>query len=209
MLRRVCPLLVGCLLLLTAGAVHADPAPPFESTIIDPTAYDFVLDVTDPGGSGNPSASDWQYVYTVTFHGGDYAASQATDDSTIRMAAFVVYAQNNPVTKDSDSTAEVSHDDGTNWGTLAWSPTPDGNKVVWEWNGEGGPYVYPHPPDLARFTLWTDAPLDLHDPVRTAVKIKWDEDGSDWVNNTPELPPSLLSMISFGALALVRRWRRT
>jgi len=203
---RVLPLCI-IVLLVPVGLAFADPdpAPPFDSTIIDPTAYDLTVVETQVGTQLNPL---WQYEYTVTFNGGDYAIDQATDDSTIRTDGFVIYA--NTAKKMPDGSAVVSSSDSWRLGSTVplWGPgITDGANPFWEWKWGPDPYhIELIPGDTARFTVWTKIPLDLDDPAHTAFHIKW-EGGSAWINNTPELPPSLLTMVSFGGLALLRRRR--
>jgi len=207
MRSRVLPL-CGIALLVPVRLAFADPdpAPPFDSTIIDRTAYD--LTVVGPGAD---SLGPYEYEYTVTFNGGDYANAHTTNPGSIRADGFVIYADNPKTVSGSSvvlfSDSKVSYDDGATWHPL-WGPgITDGANPFWEWKWGPNPYkIELYRDHMAKFTITTKDPLNLDHPPHTAFHIKW-EGGSAWINNTPELPPSLLTMVSFGGLALLRRRR--
>lgn len=187
---RTCVLCVPGLLLLV-GAACADP--PFPSTATDPTAYSF--DVTE---TFNPVTGNWEYTYTVQFLGGEVPEDGSTK---VRARAFVIY--------DVDTVTVLDAYSGD--GAAGWTSTSNGASVLWEFSTSGNPsgdVLYPD--DVATFTIVTNQQLPT--TALTAMHILWVDpygnDQSAWVNNTPELPPSLLSMIGFGALAFLRRRRK-
>ncbi len=186
-------------LCLSTAAVCADPgpAPPWDETLADPTSFDFTVT--------NPVAGDpYTYRWDVTFNGGAVGGAGATN---YRWAAFVVYGPHTDPGTNDPAYSVTATDSG-------WGASKDGAAVTAEWSGSD----IPLPPQTRYFQLTFKPTVDLtgFDPNKVAIHVKWDggsyyKDGelqsSAWVNNTPELPPSLLSMIGFGGLAFLRRRR--
>jgi len=194
MLRHITVLIAVSMMVVAVG--QADP--PFTSVTTDPTAYSYDLTHTEAGGLHT-------YVFDLTFHGG---AVPEPGSTVVRMRAFIVYGMDSSIIVDASAAGQA----------LTWAESENGSHVLWEWATSGNPnppngdcmFPDPDPTSNSLFTIVTNAPLP--DPSQTAVHILWrdasGEDQSEWVNNTPELPPSLLSLLGFGGAALMHRIRR-
>ncbi len=128
-----------------------------------------------------------QYLWDITYNG---AASLPDPEY---MAAFAVY----DATVTLVSTVDPS----------GWPGVPDGNHVAVEWYASPASTYRLSPPDSISFQATFNQPLA--NPFLTAIHIQYGEN-SEWVNNTPELPPAALlslSMLPLG-LAYIRGRRR-
>ena len=174
-------------LLVPLAVCSAIPAPPFDETVPDVGAYN--VDVTKTAVS-----SGWEYQWTVAFNGTSLFGPDDPDGDPIqRMHKFVVYGCDSVGLVDAyDSTAPP-------W----WAAVNPGNNALVEWVADKNVDRL-RIGDSIVFTAVLDSELTCD---VTAIQVQYGED-SEWVTNTPELPPSLLSVLGFGSMALVGRIRR-
>ena len=149
-----------------------------------------------PFGSTVADASAYDITVTL-LPGNEYQWVVDYNDSLLPnpeyMRAFVVY---------DSSVSLISTTDPTGWVGSA-----DGAAAAVEW------YAHPATNRLSPGdSLVCQAKFDtaLEDPLLTAIHIQYANDGSQWTNNTPELPPAALlglSILPLG-LAYIRGRRR-
>jgi hypothetical protein len=181
-------------LLIPAALSWALPAPSWDEADYDRNSYDVTItrDMSQP--------SKYVYDITVVFNGTMYFGPDDPDGDPIQqMKHFVLYAP---------TAGGVGLLDA--WPTAAppnfWVAKNPGNNSLAEWGAKtdddrlriGESIVV-----RAEFT----APLQYIDEPITAIQVQYAED-SDWVKNTPELPPSLLSILGLGTAAFMGRIRR-
>ena len=185
-------------LILSVAVCTAQP--PFDETLADPGAYDLTCQLLDP--------VDFTYQWVLDYNGTSFPSAPPGEFIT----RFIVY--DDVVNYASAGTAEI-----WNSGTLAWDPLGDWSAsvpgqptgAVWWQDGVPSAASRVHPEASFRFTA--DFTGLLADCSRTAIHVQGlgpNNEDSEWVNNTPELPPSALmslSMLPLG-VAYVRGRRR-
>jgi len=141
-----------------------------------------------PFGSTVADASAYDITVTL-LPGNEYQWVVNYNDSLLPnpeyMRAFVVY---------DSSVSLISTTDPTGWVGSA-----DGAAAAVEW------YAHPATNRLSPGdSLVCQAKFDtaLEDPLLTAIHIQYANDGSQWTNNTPELPPAALLSLSILPLGL-------
>lgn len=187
------------MLLLILSVAVCTAQPPFDETIADAGAYDLTCQLLDP--------VDFTYQWILDYNGTSFPSAPPGEFIT----RFIVYDDVVDYVG-AGATAEIWN--GGSWDPLAdWSASIPGQPTgaVW-WQDDVpavGSRVYPEA--SLRFTA--DFTGLLADCSKTAIHVQAlgpNNDQSEWVNNTPELPPSALmslSMLPLG-VAYVRGRRR-
>lgn len=190
MSRKLIPALGVLCLVATLRSAQSDPMPQWGSPgiVYDVAAYN--QDVTYLGMKSDDGVTGYGYQWDVTFNGYDpYPDSQT-------MRVFGVY----------DAGGASLLTEGV------WEPTqPEGWKwkalhhpgQVAEWYTKGNEAIQPG--TEVTFTGWFTQKLTK--PEQTIIHVQRGPGGeSVWITRTPELPPSRLTLLSFGAIGVLRRW---
>ena len=159
-------------------------------------AWSAGADPAPPFGSTVADASSYDITVTL-LPDNEYQWLVDYNDSVLPnpeyMKSFVVYDSSVSLISWTDPTGWVGFADG-GAAAVEWSASPATNRI-----SPGDSLVYQAKFDTA-----------LADPLLTAIHIQY-PDGSQWTNNTPELPPVALlslSMLPLGLAYIRGRWRK-
>ena len=191
-MKKAVVLVVFCLL-VPAASSWAIPAPPWTEAQDDNGAYDLTIarDMSLP--------AQYMYDLTVTFNGTSLFGPDDPDGDPIqRFTTFVLYEPAAGGIAPVDSW-EVNN-------PAYWTVKNPGNNGLVEWGNKTGADRL-RIGDSITFRAELTGLLEYEGVVRSAIKVQYGND-SGWIRDTPELPPSLLSMLGLGCAAFAHRIRR-